>query len=150
VEEGTFHIFAVLTRTAGLSPLALDDSEIAEQGGYVERRKRLTDGGLQFCSKLGYPKPKFLSLTPSSRARAENEVMTLYENARDQGFEGLIVKSLSAPYVKKRAAAWMKIKAEETLDLSIVGAFEGTGKYEGQLGGLIVRCEGVDVRVGSG
>jgi ATP-dependent DNA ligase len=44
----------------------------------------------------------------------------------------------------------MKMKAEETLDLTVVDAFEGTGKYEGKLGGLTVLHEGLRVNVGSG
>jgi len=44
----------------------------------------------------------------------------------------------------------MKIKAEESVDLVVKGAFEGEGKYQGTLGGLLCDFKGVEVRVGGG
>lgn len=78
------------------------------------------------------------------------EVQQEFKDALDNGHEGIIVKPLEGTYEPKRSYSWMKLKAEETLDLKITGVFEGEGKYEGKLGGFIVDNEGVDVRVGSG
>jgi DNA ligase-1 len=69
-------------------------------------------------------------------------------------YEGIMLKNLDAPYQCKRTHDWLKIKPTITVDLSIVGVEEGTGKYSGKLGALI--CEGEDtgrlimVNVGSG
>jgi DNA ligase-1 len=71
-----------------------------------------------------------------------------------QGFEGIMIKSLDAPYECKRSSFWMKWKPVMTVDLNIVGFEEGTGRNLGRLGAII--CEGVDndrnirVNVGSG
>jgi len=55
------------------------------------------------------------------------------------GGEGVILKRIDAPYSpEKRNFDLMKIKEELTLDLKVVGMFEGEGKYIGTLGGLIV------------
>lgn len=76
------------------------------------------------------------------------------KEALEQGFEGILVKDPDAVYVCKRNVAWLKIKPVITVDLTIVGLEEGTGKNEGKLGALI--CEGTDqdkfirVNVGSG
>lgn len=65
--------------------------------------------------------------------------------------EGAIVKVLDAPYQKKRSYGWLKCKAEESEDLRVVGFYEGQGKYEGMLGGLVViRGEEVFVDIGGG
>ena len=66
--------------------------------------------------------------------------------------EGIVVKDPDAKYEKKKSAAWQKLKAEETLDLPIVGIFNGDAhtKYENILGGVIVDHNGVKVRVGGG
>ena len=70
------------------------------------------------------------------------------------GFEGILIKSPDAPYVCKRSDSWLKVKPVITVDLTVVGFEEGTGKNAGKLGALI--CEGVDdgkfirVNVGSG
>ena len=79
-----------------------------------------------------------------------DEIMELYASYRARGLEGVIVKPLDALYVKKRSHAWLKVKGEETHDLIVTGAFEGSGKYEGMLGGLKVDFNGVEVRVGGG
>lgn len=70
------------------------------------------------------------------------------------GLEGIMLKDPDALYTCKRTDAWLKIKPSITVDLTIVGIEEGTGKYTGMLGSLI--CSGVDdgrhiqVNVGSG
>ena len=76
------------------------------------------------------------------------------EAAVAQGYEGIMIKSLDAPYECKRSDFWMKWKPTISVDLNIVGFEEGTGRNEGRLGALI--CEGDDdgrrirVNVGSG
>ena len=70
------------------------------------------------------------------------------------GFEGIMIKSLDAPYECRRSTFWMKLKPTITVDLNIVGFEEGTGRNQGRLGAII--CEGDDngrricVNVGSG
>jgi DNA ligase 1 len=76
------------------------------------------------------------------------------EDAVAQGFEGIMIKSVDAPYECKRSSFWMKWKPVMTVDLNIVGFEEGTGRNLGRLGAII--CEGTDndrairVNVGSG
>jgi DNA ligase-1 len=76
------------------------------------------------------------------------------EDAVAQGFEGIMIKDVDAPYECKRSSFWMKWKPVITVDLNIVGFEEGTGRNEGRLGAII--CEGIDndrnirVNVGSG
>jgi DNA ligase-1 len=71
-----------------------------------------------------------------------------------QGFEGIMLKDLDAPYECRRSSFWMKLKPVLSVDLSIIAVEEGTGKNTGKLGALV--CEGVDngrhikVNVGSG
>lgn len=110
---------------------------------YTARRKALTG-----CMPIA-PTPR-LALTPSYQVSSRRELWDMYTQARAMGLEGLIVKSGQGLWTKKRSNDWLKIKAEETADLRIIGAFEGTGEMEGTLGGLIVDRAGVEVRVGSG
>lgn len=91
-----------------------------------------------------------VSCVPSILSTSHAQTMDLYAQFRDQGFEGAIVKDPAAGYQLKRSKAWLKIKPTETLDLPVVSAFEGEGKYVGMLGGLTVDYNGVPVRVGSG
>ena len=71
-----------------------------------------------------------------------------------EGFEGIMIKSMDAPYECKRSDFWMKWKPVISVDLNIVGFEEGTGRNAGRLGAII--CEGADnernirVNVGSG
>jgi len=77
--------------------------------------------------------------------------------AKDQvnaGFEGIMIKEMTAPYECKRNTFWMKYKPVYDYDLTVIGVEEGTGKNEGRMGALV--CEGIDdgkhitVNVGSG
>lgn len=64
------------------------------------------------------------------------------EDAVAQGFEGIMIKDVGAPYECKRSSFWMKLKPVYDYDLKIIGVEEGTGKNVGKLGALI--CEGID------
>jgi len=70
------------------------------------------------------------------------------------GFEGIMIKEMEAPYICKRSTDWMKWKPTITVDLTVVGIEEGTGRNKGRLGALV--CEGEDdgkfiqVNAGSG
>jgi DNA ligase-1 len=84
-----------------------------------------------------------------------HDIMNRYaESAVAEGFEGIMIKDLEAPYECKRSSSWMKWKPTITVDLTIVGFEEGTGRNEGRLGAIIY--EGVDnernirVNVGTG
>jgi len=60
----------------------------------------------------------------------------------NEGFEGVMVKEMKAPYVCKRSTDWMKYKPVITVDLKVIDVEEGTGKNLGRLGALV--CSGVD------
>ena len=84
-----------------------------------------------------------------------HDILRRYANdAVVAGFEGIMIKDLEAPYECKRSTFWMKWKPVITVDLTVVGFEEGTGRNEGRLGAFI--CEGIDdnrnikVNVGSG
>jgi DNA ligase-1 len=76
------------------------------------------------------------------------------DDAVEAGYEGIMIKSVDAPYECRRSSFWMKWKPVMTVDLNIVGFEEGTGRNAGRLGAII--CEGTDndrdirVNVGSG
>jgi DNA ligase-1 len=69
--------------------------------------------------------------------------------ATDNGWEGCMI-NLDSPYVTKRSDSLLKAKRFHTVDLEIIGFEEGTNKYEGMLGALIVDYKGNSVGVGSG
>ena len=67
-----------------------------------------------------------------------------------QGYEGAMIKDMSAPYKFGRGWEIMKLKAFHDVDLPIEGFEEGTGKHVGKLGAIVVDYKGVTVKVGSG
>jgi len=84
-----------------------------------------------------------------------HKVMADYANTCvADGYEGIMIKKLDAPYECRRSTFWMKWKPVITVDLEVVNVEEGTGRNAGRLGALV--CEGVDdnrtirVNVGSG
>ncbi len=71
---------------------------------------------------------------------------------KPKGLEGAMVKTWDGAYEKKKSHTWLKIKPEETIDLFIVGFFNGeeNAENENRMGGAIVDHNGVEVRVGGG
>jgi DNA ligase-1 len=87
-------------------------------------------------------------------AEGHDQMNRYAQDSVKNGFEGIMIKSLDAPYECKRSDFWMKWKPTITVDLNIVGFEEGTGRNAGRLGAII--CEGEDnernilVNVGTG
>src|SRR5690606_2628066 len=65
------------------------------------------------------------------------EADAFYAEALSSGHEGLMAKSLIAPYFAgKRGASWLKIKPAHTLDLVVLAAEWGSGRRTGFLSNL--------------
>ena len=79
----------------------------------------------------------------------ETTINGFLERADELGWEGLML-NLDAPYECKRSTKLIKIKTFKYSDLRIVGYEEGTGKYVGMLGSVIVEYKGGVVAIGSG
>jgi DNA ligase-1 len=131
-QEAKFHIFDILTENE------FKGITLVKQ---IDRIKAIQE--------LHNPHPN-LTIIHHHLAEDNDEVLELYNMYRQQGEEGVIVKDFNGVYEPKRSYAWMKIKDCNDADLKTVGYFEGEGKYEGMLGGIIVDHNGVEVRVGSG
>ncbi|HTV50359.1 MAG TPA: ATP-dependent DNA ligase [Steroidobacteraceae bacterium] len=67
----------------------------------------------------------------------ESMARDFYEAALLAGHEGLVAKSLDAPYeAGNRGASWLKIKRAHTLDLVVLAAEWGSGRRTGKLSNL--------------
>ena len=61
----------------------------------------------------------------------------MLDDALALGHEGVIVKSLEAPYAAgRRGAGWLKVKPRHTLDLVVLAAEWGHGRRRGWLSNL--------------
>ncbi|WP_030380743.1 MULTISPECIES: ATP-dependent DNA ligase [unclassified Streptomyces] len=63
----------------------------------------------------------------------------------ERGHEGVVVKSLDAPYsAGRRGASWLKVKPVHTLDLVVLAAEWGHGRRAGKLSNLHLGARGAD------
>ena len=78
----------------------------------------------------------------------------LNKKAVAEGYEGIMIKDINAPYECKRSHYMLKAKPFIEVSLEVVKCEEGTGRNVGKLGALV--CQGTDdgkdilVNVGSG
>jgi DNA ligase-1 len=76
-------------------------------------------------------------LVPRLVTSSEPAARAFYEAALAAGHEGLMAKSLGAPYeAGNRGASWLKIKRAHTLDLIVLAAEWGHGRRTGKLSNL--------------
>ena len=76
-------------------------------------------------------------------------------DARDMAYqkqyEGLVTKNPNSLYSPGYTSEWLKLKEEaDPIDLEVIDVYEGTGKYSGALGGVVVLYNNTPVRVGGG
>ncbi|MGQ0714564.1 MAG: ATP-dependent DNA ligase [Gemmatimonadaceae bacterium] len=66
-----------------------------------------------------------------------DEAKRWQRGALDRGHEGVMVKSLAAPYAAgRRGSAWIKVKTARTLDLVVLAVEWGSGRRQGWLSNL--------------
>ncbi|MET0966909.1 MAG: ATP-dependent DNA ligase [Nakamurella sp.] len=66
-----------------------------------------------------------------------DEVNEVFARAVRDGFEGVVVKKLTAPYAAgRRDSGWVKLKPRHTFDLAVIAAEWGYGRREGWLSNL--------------
>jgi DNA ligase-1 len=91
---------------------------------------------LERFQALGDALPKTLvipRIVTGDRAEAE----AFFEDAIRRGHEGVMAKSLEAPYeAGRRGASWLKVKRAQTLDLVVLAAEWGHGRRKGWLSNL--------------
>lgn len=76
-------------------------------------------------------------LVPRVEAPGAAEAEAFLASAIAAGHEGILVKSLEAPYAAgRRGAAWVKVKRAQTLDLVVLAAEWGHGRRRGWLSNL--------------
>jgi len=78
-----------------------------------------------------------------------SEVEKWMIHASEQSWEGLMV-NMDKPYICKRSDSILKVKVMSTCDVKVIGFENGTGKYEGKLGAMIIDYKGFSCGVGSG
>jgi ATP-dependent DNA ligase len=82
-----------------------------------------------------------LRRVPETPVTSAEQVHALHLQAISEGWEGLVLHSLQAPYACKRSDAWIKVKAWQSAEFAVIGFQAGTGKHIGRLGALIVSGE---------
>lgn len=115
--------------------LYLDGNSCLEKQ-YAKRRKILEDIVME---------GEFAKNVPMIIVNNESDVEDVLENSINSGCEGLMLKSLDAPYqAGSRGSHWLKLKREyrnelgDSLDLVIIGAFFGKGRRTGKYGTLLL------------
>lgn len=117
-----FFVFDILQK--GIYPL--------HQLSQAERRKSLTD----WFDSASYERSPDIELSAEWPAWDER----LYTDIVKYGGEGVMLKNPNAMYYpgKRKANTWYKVKAFDTIDCKIIGYDGGQGKYDAQIGALIV------------
>jgi len=77
------------------------------------------------------------AVVPHIVAASQEEAEAFLARAFAEGHEGVMAKSLTAPYsAGRRGQEWLKIKAAHTLDLMVLAAEWGSGRRKGWLSNL--------------
>ncbi|MCX5337622.1 ATP-dependent DNA ligase [Streptomyces sp. NBC_00140] len=107
--------------------LSVDDRDLLDLP-FVERHAEL--------ARL-VPEPMRVRRTLVSGPEDVGAAETFLAETLERGHEGVVVKSLDAPYsAGRRGASWLKVKPVHTLDLVVLAAEWGHGRRTGKLSNL--------------
>lgn len=148
--DGSDGIHAIVSTKRGLHPLwdemqfhifdIIDEAEIqAVRTQQLASLKHEIEG-------------EHIVVVPFQFVHSADDCLRALDWSLKEGYEGIIVRHLEAPYIRRRSTMMMKFKPKREDIYEIVGYEEGLGKYRGMLGALICRAqEGEETfHVGSG
>ena len=70
---------------------------------------------------------------------------SIVARSQSEGHEGVILKRMDAPYEPgRRSPNWLKVKREEEVIAIITGFTPGFGKFEGMIGSVVFKGDGVE------
>jgi DNA ligase-1 len=76
-------------------------------------------------------------VVPRTVTADHDQAKKLFARVVSSGHEGVVVKSLDAPYdAGRRGAAWIKVKPRHTLDLVVLAVEWGSGRRQGWLSNI--------------
>lgn len=144
-EDSVFNVFDIL---------GLDDFRRGFWNAQLEKRIEILEGMRSVIDTM--PNVELLPhiMVDLDTAAGRDQLNRYAKDQVNLGFEGIMIKDTNSPYECKRNTFWMKWKPTITVDLTVIGLEEGTGRNQGRLGALV--CQGVDdgkeisVNVGSG
>jgi DNA ligase-1 len=103
---------------------------------HLDGEDLLDEPGAARAERLAAVVPETLRV-PRRVAEDTEQAQATLDDALAMGHEGVIVKSLDAPYAAgRRGAGWLKVKPVHTLDLVILAAEWGHGRRRGWLSNL--------------
>ncbi|MGD9958937.1 ATP-dependent DNA ligase [Nocardioides sp.] len=103
---------------------------------YVDGQDLLALSGTERLARLTALVPPE-HLVPRRVVTTADEARLALDEALAAGHEGVVVKSLDAPYdAGRRGAAWVKVKPVHTLDLVVLAVEEGSGRRRGWLSNI--------------
>ncbi len=104
--------------------LHLDDEDLVDRPGRVR------------FERLAAALPPEL-VVPRTITADPDEARRLFADVVSVGHEGVVVKSLDAPYdAGRRGSAWVKVKPRHTLDLVVLAVEWGSGRRRGWLSNI--------------
>jgi ATP-dependent DNA ligase I len=117
---------------SGKVPLSLFlfDVLYADGTDLLERAAGERFGRLTAIAPAGLIVPRLITSDPA-------EAEQFFAAAIEHGHEGVVIKSVQAPYgTGRRGSEWIKVKPRHTLDLIVLGAEWGHGRRQGWLSNL--------------
>lgn len=110
---------------------------------------------LSALNKLGYfIVDECIRIVSPSVVRDIDEVMTMYHQYLDEGYEGFVIRDAYSGYARKRYTGIMKFKPHQTDTYTIIGSLEEisiNGDPKGTLGAFVcTSSEGTIFNVGTG
>lgn len=95
-----------------------------------------------------------LYIVPIFICSSMNEIMDTYQDILSQGYEGIIIRHIMAPYERKRSNMGMKFKAKKIDEYEIIDVIEAVseaGEPKGMVGSFLCHGEdGTPFKVGAG
>jgi ATP-dependent DNA ligase I len=123
-------------------PFQVTGSRFASRSGTVPLSSLFFDvlhlDGEDLLDRPGSERAQALAAgVPSEHRVPRGEGEDMLASALARGHEGVVVKSLAAPYeAGRRGSAWVKVKPVHTLDLVVLAAEWGHGRRRGWLSNL--------------
>jgi len=88
---------------------------------------------------------KYIVMVETHLAQSEADMLKKYSEYIENGYEGLMIRTLTGDYENKRSKTLLKYKTFEDDEFEILDVYEGSGKLTGMVGQMLFKSKKGDM-----
>jgi DNA ligase-1 len=144
-DRNNFNTICSLVKKTKPTSQDLEESKKLIQYWIYDVPSRLGRFDVRKVELYKYFHDEYIVMVETHLAQSEADMLSKYSEYIEQGYEGLMIRTLSGDYENKRSKTLLKYKTFEDDEFEILDVYEGQGRLTGMVGQMLFKTKKGDM-----